>query len=329
MSNWRPKQQAELLELNLGKVERQPGLARRAQHPKHHGCVAARFVVHADIPVELRAGLFAEPASHVALVRFSNGRSADDRRNDAHGMAIKLLDVGGDAGTVQDFVLVDHETFFTGDPDTYMLVHSALLGRSLARRIVAWLGLFLRPRLLLRIRAFVGKQPRSPLASAYFSTVPYRLGSAIVKYAAIPRPGPIPDVPEGSDMLASVLQVSLEAGSASFDFFADVQNDGEAQPIDNPAINWREKGAQRIALAVLEIPAQRVDPNSSLAENLAFSPWHALPAHEPLGLINAARRRVYEAVAVERHRVNDIRPDASAGAPESYGVRPMPRESLP
>lgn len=329
MSHWDSEQQTELLELNLGKVERQRGLARRAQHPKHHGCVAARFHVHGDIPDELRAGLFAAPASHDALVRFSNGRAVDDRLKDAHGMAIKLLDVGGDAGKVQDFVLVDHETFFTGDPHAYMLVHRAVLGRSRWRRILAWLRLLLRPRLLLRMRAFVGKQPRSPLSSAYFSSVPYRLGSAVVKYAAIPRPAPIPEVPDGPDMLASALGQTLEAGPAWFDFVADVQSDAEAQPIDDPTFNWREKGAQRIPLAVLEIPAQRVSRNSSLAEHLAFSPWHTLPAHEPLGLINAARRRVYEAIAVERHRLNGIKPDVSAGAPESYGERPIPMEAHP
>src|ERR1041385_5285616 len=124
-----------LLQLNESSVPQRPGTARRGQHPKHHGCVTARFRVRPDCPPELRHGIFAEPNEYAALIRFSNGRVWDDRKRDAHGMAVKLLLNENLLGVQfasdgQDFVLVDSETFFTGDPAEYRLVNEATLSRS-------------------------------------------------------------------------------------------------------------------------------------------------------------------------------------------------------
>ncbi len=102
------------------------GPDRRGQHPKAHGCVEATFSVPADLPPELRAGVFAVPGPHAALVRFSNGGAADDRSPDVRGMAIKLLGVAGpraadgDDSHDQDFTLIDSETFFADSVATLL-----------------------------------------------------------------------------------------------------------------------------------------------------------------------------------------------------------------
>src|SRR5579862_8452190 len=85
----------ELVRINIGAADSTPCYAKRGQHPKHHGCVAATFTVLDGVPSDLRQGLFAKPQSFDALIRFSNGRQQYDRRADAHGMAIKLLHVSG------------------------------------------------------------------------------------------------------------------------------------------------------------------------------------------------------------------------------------------
>jgi len=41
-------------------------------------------------------------------------------------------------------------------------------------------------------------------------------------------------------------------------------------------------------------------------ENMSFSPWHSLAAHEPLGEINEARRRVYPAISQFRRSENHV-----------------------
>jgi hypothetical protein len=100
----------------------------RGQHPKHHGCVDAEFVVRDDIPAAYRVGIFKDPATYDAKVRFSNGAQDDDPNPDIHGMAVKVLGVNGPpalAGSTrqeQDFVLIDSESFFVPDVQMRTLV---------------------------------------------------------------------------------------------------------------------------------------------------------------------------------------------------------------
>jgi hypothetical protein len=42
-----------------------------------------------------------------------------------------------------------------------------------------------------------------------------------------------------------------------------------------------------------------------LSENLSFTPWHSLPEHRPLGNLNRARKKVYEATSRKRHLENN------------------------
>src|SRR5262249_39093505 len=100
----------------------------RDAHPKHHGLVKARFEVvkfdtlSADALDRRRAlahGIFSEPRSYTAYIRFSNGnplRFTPDAEPDLRGMAIKLFDVpgpklAGETGT-QDFILASDPRFF-------------------------------------------------------------------------------------------------------------------------------------------------------------------------------------------------------------------------
>ena len=62
----------KLMELRYG-----PGagdtMARRAVHPKAHGCVKAQFIVDPDLPAAYRVGVFATPGKrYPAWIRFSN-----------------------------------------------------------------------------------------------------------------------------------------------------------------------------------------------------------------------------------------------------------------
>ena len=99
---------------------------RRQQHPKHHGCVRAEFVVEPDLPAEYRVGLFREPGRTPPGSASRTGAQDDDRRPDAHGMAVKLMGVEGrkvlDAerdATTHDFVMVDNPAFFIRDAAEY------------------------------------------------------------------------------------------------------------------------------------------------------------------------------------------------------------------
>jgi hypothetical protein len=317
----------ELVRANMATADRTPGHAKRGQHPKHHGCVRAVLLVANWIPAEFRSGIFEKPRTFEALIRFSNGRVWDDRKADAHGMAIKLLGVPGrklvdghETETAADFVLVDSEVFFTGDLTEYLAFSAGLLRprRNLLYDAFFWTKILLWHRALFtRVRSFVGKRPTSPLAIKYFSAVPYRLGSHAVKYVARPRDPRIAAPNLGDrDGLSRALADTLAIADASFDFGVEIQTNTNTQPIEDPTVNWSEQeDARHEWLGIITIPRQDVDPNSALAENLAFSPWHTIEEHRPLGAINRARLPVYRDMSKLRHELNGVVPPGTSEIP--------------
>ncbi len=114
----------QITELSLAIQPNQPTVPRN-QDPKSHGCVRAEFVV-GDVPENLRFGVFKEPKTYPAWIRFSNGRGNDDKgeplpdsKPDVRGMAIKLMDVDGEKilegeehERTQDFILLNSPIFF-------------------------------------------------------------------------------------------------------------------------------------------------------------------------------------------------------------------------
>jgi len=326
----------EILRMNLKTMTVRDGIARRGQHAKHHGCVRAKFTVLTDIPESLRLGIFTTPRTYDARIRFSNGSSLDDRKPDAHGMAIKLFDVagakllegGGDAMT-QDFVLTDHPVFFSRNLDEYLIFNKhftrivAFLGNRQQRDgsaprffgfIHASLALqIFHPDLMRRARAFASGAPVSPLATHYWSTTPYLLGPhEAVKYMARSEHPAVNSQRRGvaaADGLRDALRSELWNGPARFTFGVHRQKDPVRYPIEDPTVDWHTEPADFVPLAQIEIEQQEPDEAisaDSLAEAIVYNPWHALPEHRPLGAINRTRRYVYVAMAKLRQEANRL-----------------------
>ena len=81
-------------------------------------------------------------------------------------------------------------------------------------------------------------------------------------------------------------------------FFAVVPS-RDTLPVEDPRIDWEASGAQRILVARLEVERQdlRSAERARVAESLAFTPWHTLEAHRPLGALNRARLELDRAQA--------------------------------
>jgi hypothetical protein len=291
----------------------------RGQHMKGHGCVQAEFIVATDLPDALRHGIFREPRTYAAYVRFSNGKGYDDREADAHGMGIKLLGVEGqkvledekDAPT-QDFVLIDHPVFFIKNAADYLPFMKDFRNlrspRMTPSKLLSGLKLFLSPDYKWRLlRATGSKKPDSPLRIAYWSTTPSKLGPLAVKYTAHPD---LSGAPAGSrvdspDMLRLAMSAHLRGHEARFDFLVQVQTDPVAMPVEDPTVEW---DAPWQKAATIRIPPQSFDSPEQRAfcENLSFTPWHSLPEHRPLGGINRTRKKIYQAISKQRHELNGV-----------------------
>jgi len=170
---------------------------RRDQHAKAHGCVRADFVVGADVPADLRHGVFKEPGTYPTWIRFSSSASSPkplpDSKRDAHGMAIKLMGVAGPKvmasesdATTQDFVLANSRVFFCRNAADYVELASAAARGGIMRFFIGWNPAKWRVKELFNMLLATQQKLDDPLAIRYWSQTPYALGPHAVKYAAAP-----------------------------------------------------------------------------------------------------------------------------------------------
>lgn len=320
----------QMMEVNASPVPRQ-------QHGKGHGVVSAVLHVAPDVDPSLRHGILREPRSFRAVIRFSNGGQSDDRKKDAHGLALKVFGVEGQKvlddernATTQDFVFMDHETFFMRDAATYADFAIALQNGT--RRARTWfgghlpksaqglvIGIHLFRKFFFRHAAEFGfiqqvrsEPPASPLETQYHSVTPARLGPHAVRWALVPRPLSTPiavapgDASDRDDRLRAVMVAQLLEHSAAFDVFVQRQTDPVAMPVEDPTVAWDLAAAPLQRVGTLDIPAQVFDtPHKRRAgDALSFTPWHSLLDHRPLGGISRVRRAVYQVVAEKRRELN-------------------------
>jgi hypothetical protein len=273
--------------------QKQPGPDRRGEHPKAHAGLRAQFIVEANIPREFRFGIFAKEATYTALVRYSNGRAADDRQPDAHGMAVKVLvpNAGkpGDLPIQQDFLLADHSVFFARDVQHLLDFLVASVGGVPKAQLAATT----HPKLI----GFTSQAQSSLFSMTYWSQTPYKLGDSAVKYLLMPSPNqnvPIVELSDGEDSLkvALVTQLTTQKSGAKFDFCINPQTNATTMPVEDPTVEWT---SPPVKLATISIDSQSFgsDEQVSFIENLSWSPWNCLPEHRPLGGINRAREIVY------------------------------------
>ena len=94
------------------------GVMPRFNQGRAAGCVDAEFTVPDALPPELRVGLFAQPKTYRARIRFANATSQSDTERDVRGMSIKVSDVSGANLTPgesnQDFLLNSHPVMMVG-----------------------------------------------------------------------------------------------------------------------------------------------------------------------------------------------------------------------
>ncbi|MGH9907035.1 MAG: catalase family protein [Pyrinomonadaceae bacterium] len=290
------------------------GIMRRDAHPKMHGVVKAEFIIEPNLPPELQVGIFKEPKTYQAWIRFSNqdGSINPDNGGDIRGMAIKLMGVPGrkvlepeqDEQT-HDFIVISTNVFVTKDVEEF-----DDLIKSMTSSIFAKTWFFLTHwRVGLNLYKSMIKFA-NPLQIRYFSTTPYLFGTSAVKYSAIPHidvPDTIPSDPP-DDYLRLAMMKQLKNGEATFDFAVQFQTDAEAMPIEDPGHEWKESISPFRKVATIRILPQEFDSEKQkeFGENLSFSPWHALPEHRPLGGINRARKVVYRAISMFRHEYNHV-----------------------
>jgi len=154
-----------------------PGRFERGGNTKTHGIVRAEFIVHEGLPEQVRRGVFAEPRTYQAWVRFSGpGPYITPDIDDVGFMsiAIKLMGVPGPKlldteQYTQDFIGVSPPTFVTPDTDA----NAQLQLESLKNAQIFFFINVHRPHILdFIMQGLWIKTQSSPIEAPYFSCVP-------------------------------------------------------------------------------------------------------------------------------------------------------------
>lgn len=297
---------------------------KRGFHAKGTG-VRAKFHIHPDLPKHLRVGLFQPNAEYDALVRFSNARGEvlGDLAKDQRGVAIRVKTIPSSVLTlednvnIQDFLMTNTPISFARNPVQFIEVGEILLGGIVnvipslirkygfaeARRI---LGVFLAPIISFK-----------PLQlNQYWSRTSFQYGDFAIRFLIRPSHGSkslsqtqqllgvlrsvFQGVPQKDIYMRERLFEALKADDLRFDFCIQLFVDEQKTPIEDAYIEWKESDSPPIPIATLIIPKQDFDEKlQEEMEHMAFNPWHT-NEHTPLGLINLARKKVYDASATHR-----------------------------
>jgi len=294
-----------------------PGHVERGGNTKTHGIVRAELTVRDDLPEHMRRGIFAEPRTYRAWVRFSGPGPYITKDIDDVGfmsMSVKLMGVPGpklleDEQHTQDLLAVSPPTFVT--PDTR--ANAQLQHWSLKNAAVFY---FMNPKdshvLDSIMQLLWTKTQTSPLEDQYFSCVPYLLGEGqAMQYSFKTRLKTRTRVPRlplrpPDNYLRDAMGATLAERDVEFDVLLQLQTDPFLMPIENNGVLWPTKLSPRVPAAVLRIPKQTFDSPEQLAfaRVLSYNPWHSVPEHRPLGNQSRARKRMYSELSRLRQSLN-------------------------
>jgi Catalase len=292
------------------RAEAKGGVAHRDAHPKAHGCVRAKFSVLHNLPTGVRVGIFKGFRHYPAWIRYSNasGKVQDDSVGDARGMAIKLMGVEeSDSGT-QDFVMINHPVFFVRNAADYVEFQKSLSEGSLVKFFFPSLNPFnFRLHEYGIANEIMEKEVVNPLITRYWSTTPSLFGNTAMKFSSRSCNATSPSVENSTpNFLRENMQKQLNQDNSCFDFMVQLRKRPSEMPIEDPTVEWSEEDSPFIPVAKISIPRQEFASakQEAFCENLAFTPWHTIPEHKPLGGINRVRKTVYDTISRVRHELN-------------------------
>jgi len=295
-----------------------PGEYQRGGNTKTHGIVRAEFIVRDDVPPHMRRGVFAEPHTYQAWVRFSGPGPDMPADIDDVGFvscAIKLMGVPGpklmeNEEHTQDFISVCTPTFVTPDihANAILQVH-VLRGTPILYFFTTGFSHFLD----FIMQGLWNETQTSPLEARYWSCTPYLLGEGqAMMYSVRPKTNKkswIPGLPFNTspNYLREQLARTLSKQPVELDFMIQLQTDPHLMPIEDAGVRWPERLSPFVPVATLRLPRQMFDTPKQLGfgDNLSYTPWHCIAEHRPLGNQNRARRRMYWELCRLRQTMND------------------------
>lgn len=326
------KELAETLHSIMETTFKDDGHANRSVHAKAHGLLKGRVTVLDGLPPELAQGAFARPGTMAAFLRFSTnpGDILDDKVSTPRGLAIKLVGVegprlpGSEGEVTQDFVMQNAKAFTAATPKAFLKTLKLL-----AKTTDKAPGMKKALSAVLRgvestIESMggesgtlksLGGHPQTHILGESFSTiVPFLYGSYYAKLALVPvspsltaltdQPVDFDGNPDG--LRAAVTEHFTRQGGV-WELQVQLATDIEKMPIEDASVQWPEELSPYVTVARVEVEPQAAWDEEKVREiddGMAFSPWHGLAAHRPLGGVMRVRKPSYEMSSTFRARHN-------------------------
>lgn len=303
------------------------GHATRSVHAKSHGLLHGRLQVLDNLAPELAQGLFATPAGYDVVMRISTipGDILDDNVSVPRGMAVKLLGVPGtqlssldaDAAvapaSTQDFVLVNGPAFLA--PGAKKFLGSLKLLASTtdkAPRLKQALSTVLQgaEKALEAVggesgtlKSLGGHPETHVLGETYYSQAPILYGTYMAKVALVPvspelaglagAPVDLDGKPNG---LRDAVVAFFASHAATWEVRIQLCRDIDSMPLEDASVAWPEEDSPYLPVARITAPPQAGWSEAlsrAVDDGMAFSPWHGVLAHRPLGSIMRVRKAAY------------------------------------
>ena len=303
------------------------GHARRAVHAKSHGLLRGELKVLDGLPPAFAQGIFANPRTYPVVMRLSTppGEELPDNVSTPRGLALKVIGVegarlpGSEGATTQDFVMINGPVF--GAPTAKAFLKKLKLlakttdkspgGKQFLSAILQGVEKVVEAvgSESGALIAMGGHPETHPLGERFFTQAPMLYGPYMAKFTVVPVS------PSLTALTGTPLDMKGKPDAmrdAVIDFFGqlvvDVQwevrvqlcTNLETMPIEDATVLWPEDQSPYVTVARLTAGAQlgwSKLREAAVDDAMAFSPWHGVAAHRPLGSIMRVRKATYDSSA--------------------------------
>ena len=296
------------------------GHAVRGVHAKGHGLLTGTLEVLPGLPPHLAQGLAATPGTHEVVLRFSTnpGDILDDSVSTPRGLAVKILGVDGERlpgaeGKTQDFVMANAPAFIAPDGKAFLKSLKLLAATTDTPQIFkkAFSATLRGVESVLEtlgtksatVIALGGHPETHILGETYYSQVPLRWGDYVAKVAVAPVSQGLTALTDAAlnvngkpNGLREAVTTFFQGQEGVWELRVQLLTNPETMPIEDASVPWPEAESPYVAVARITVPRQEAWSDAkvkAIDDGLAFSPWHGLAAHQPLGSIMRARRATY------------------------------------
>ena len=310
------------------------GKAIRSVHAKSHGLLVGELVVEPGLSPVYAQGLAAAPGTLPIVMRLSTvpGDLLPDDVSTPRGMAVKIIGVqgarlpGSEGDVTQDFVLVNGPSFQNKDASKFasnLKLLAATTDKAEGTKQVLSAALRGLEKLVeavggqsATLMALGGHPETHPLGETYYTQVPVLWGDYFGKVCVRPvsaellalhkAPVDLKDKPNG---LRDTVNDYFRAQGAVWELCVQLCTDIEKMPVEDASKVWDEGVSPYVTVARLRVHPQTAYDHAravAIDEGLAFSPWHGIAAHRPLGSVMRLRRQAYENAKRFRAQKNQV-----------------------